>query len=257
MKKLIFITLTISGLLFFACKKKDTTPTDTSSGSGGGAGTTTGGSTTGGTPSSATQFSGILTCGLYGTATGTTVFSFPAARAYFSGQPVPYITPTYSVKVTNVYFNNDSLPFSIANGYYSSSGFVSLATENWSVSGANGIGTFTCASNLALPGWQSINLPDSISKSVGVNFNITNVANFKTANLIITDNLGGSGYYLQALTTGSNAINLTPANLSAIGTTTGGSLIVSLTNSKVLKFSGKDYQFNKEYQYFKTIKIKP
>jgi len=251
MKKSLLYLILISSLIV-SCKKKDDAPAPVTPAPSG--------PPADGSPSNATQFYGIFTSGNYMSMVGggppiTSVM----ARAYFSNQAIAYMYSASSIKVNNVYLNNDSLAYNPVSKYYLPSYPVNLATETWSVNGANGIGSFNFTNNALQPSCSGYsNLPDSISKSVGFTVNINNVTNFTYGSLLVFDGTGNiSGYYSVQLNAGDNVINVTPTNLSSVSTTTNGYMTIVLTNKSAYVFSGKDFQFCRESQYTKYIKIKP
>lgn len=251
----ITVLVTIMILVLVSCKKEEKQPANNNTNTGGGGG--------GGTylvPSNATAFSGIFTTGNYvgSTIVGTTTYTFNSimARAYFSSSPQSYINSGTAVTVNKVYLNGDSLSYSTSSQYYNSSGTVNIASETWSVNGANGIGTFSMTHNITTPSASGyLNFPDSISISTGFSVSINNVANAKVANLLLSDGVGG--FHVKTLQTGNNSVTVTPSNLSSLSTSTVGYIALLLSNSKAYVFSNKDYEFNREYQYTKSIKIKP
>lgn len=212
-----------------------------------------------GTPSSATQFYGIFTTGTYTSVQiGQTPSSYPSARAYFSNMATPGVYMASAVRVNAVYLNNDSLTYNTSYKYFTNFNLVNLASETWSVNGANGIGTFSFTNNAVDPGFTGANtLPDSVSLSTGFSININNVTNATDGMVSIFDALGGTCKYSVALNNGNNAITITAANLSSANTSTNGVISIALTNKKAFVFSSKDYQFIREAQYNKHIKIKP
>lgn len=246
-KKLALIVL-ISASVFVSCKKKDTTPEPAPVAP-----------VADGTPSSATKFNGIFTMGIYytmmsSTSTNTSV----SARAYFSDQRTEYINSSSAVKVDKVYLNGDTLSYSSFDKYYNLYNTVSLATETWSVIGANGIATFSFSPGLVTPSCTGAEtMLDSISKSTGFSININNVSAVSEGRFMIFDDTGNiTGSVIKSLSPGNNAITVTAAELAPLGLTSSGFMVVSLVNKKAFIFSSKDYQFTREYQFTKVIKIK-
>ncbi len=254
MKIKLAILLLVVGLIIISCKKEDKQPAPTTT-------NTTGGSGSNYYPaSSATVFSGIFTTGNYvgSTIVGSTTYTFDAndARAYFSNSPQQYINTTTAVTVNKVYLNGDSLSYNSSYKYYTSINSVSLVSETWSVSGANGIGTFSITNNFITPSATGyLALPDSISLSSGFTVTINNVSNASSASIFLSD--GGTGFYTANLQSGNNTLTITPANLSGVSTTTNGNLALLLSSKKAYTISSKDYQFNREFQFNKSVKIKP
>lgn len=213
-----------------------------------------------GSTSNATQFYGIFTTGNYTTVPiGGSAFTTTNARAYFSNQPVAYMYLASSVMVNKIFLNNDSLSYNTSYKYYVPNYPVNLATETWSVNGANGIGSFSYANNILEPTCSGLNtLPDSISKGTGFTVNINNIINSSYGSLIVFDGTGStSGIYSTPLNLGNNAITVSSTNLSALSTTTNGNIAIVLSNKRAVIFSNKDFQFSRESQYNKHIKIRP
>jgi hypothetical protein len=254
MKTKLLMMVLFTGLIFCACKKEDKQPSPPTNSGGGGGG---GGSNY--PASNASAFSGIFTTGDYvgSVKVGSTTYTFNAneAWAYFSNSPQPYIDVSTSVLVNKVYLNGDTVPYNPSYHYYATTNTVSLASETWSVNGANGIGTFTIANNFTTPSASGyLSFPDSISLATGFTVSINNV-NASSASIFISD--GGSGSYAVNLQSGNNTLTVSPTNLTGVSTSTGGSIALLLSNKKAFTILSKDYQFNREFQYTKSIKIKP
>lgn len=253
MNKLFILILIISSTVFFSCKKDKTEPAPVTN--------TPIAPPADGSPSSATQFSGIFTSGNYNTITSNTVAATPyaMAKAYFTNQPTPYIYTATSVMVNKVYLNGDTVGYNATYKYYFVSSMVNLATETWSVNGANGIGSFSVNINAVNPGIDlPYNFPDSVSKSVGFTMVVNNVTNAAKANLFVHDGTNSvNGSVSKMMVNGNNTITFSPADLANLTVTNNGFIFIVLNNSKAFVYSGKDFQFNREAQYTKYIKIKP
>jgi hypothetical protein len=249
------ILLLVAGTIIFSCKKEDKQPASTANTGGGGGG---GGNNP--TPSSATTFFGIFTTGSYTTVMSSTAtpFSNESARAYFSNQSTQYSNSSTAVTVNKVFLNGDSLNYNSSLKYYTDYFNVSLATESWSVNGANGIGTFTIDITTITPSAASINFQDSISISAGFSIVVNNVSNITKGYLLVLDGTNTvNGFVSKTLNTGNNTITFSAADLANLTPTQSGYLALSLTNAKAYSISGKDYQFNREAQCSMHIKIKP
>jgi hypothetical protein len=256
MKIKLAILVLFAGLTFISCKKEEKAPTNSNTNTGGGGG---GGNSP--TPSGATTFYGIFTTGNYATITSSVAppFISSSARAYFSSQSTQYSNNSTAVTVNNVGLNGDTLNYNPSYKYYTTSSSINLSTETWSVNGANGIGTFSINISSSNPTVGSLsNLPDSISISSGFSVAINNVANAGKAYFIIIDGTNtANGSVTKILSTGNNNVNFSASDLSNLTPTSLGYLVVALTNGKAYWISGKDYQFNREAQFTKFIKIKP
>jgi len=251
MKKIILAMACISVIIFASCKKDKTEPAPVNN--------TPSTPAADGSVSYATQFYGIFTTFQNTTVISPTTFTSLSANAYFSNQATPYSNSASAVKVAGVYLNGDSLSYNTTYSNYSIYNNVSFATETWSVNGANGIGNFSFTNNAVTPsctGYSTI--ADSISKAVGFTVSLNNVSNITSASLIVFDGTGNpNSTYSQPIVIGKNVLTVTGANLSAMATSTNGIIAVVLSNKKAFVFSGKDYQFSREAQYSKHIKIKP
>lgn len=255
MKLKLVILVLLAGMIVMSCKKEEKAPTTTNTGGGGGGGGNNP------TPSSASVFYGIFTTGNYSSIISNTAIPFvsSSARAYFSSQPTQYSNNTTAVTVVNVGLNGDTLNYNSSYKYYVTSSSINLATETWSVNGANGIGTFSINISTSNPTVGSLsNLPDSVSISSGFSVAINSVANAGKAYFIILDGSNTvNGSVTKILSAGNNNVNFSASDLIDLTPTSTGYLVVALANSKAYLISGKDYQFNREAQFTKHIKIKP
>lgn len=248
------LVLTVFLFALASCKKDDTKPATPAS-------NTPYTPPADGSPSQASQFYGIFRMGEYTTATSTSTYVNIMGSAYFSNQPVSSMYSASSVKVAKVYLNSDSLTYSSTYKYYNLYSIANLASETWSVNGANGISSFTFANAGAVtPTCTGLNnVQDSISISTGFTVNVNNVSNFTTGSIILFDGTGNAnGYYATVLSAGNNAIVVSPANLASL--TPGNAnakFAIVLSNDKAFIFGGKDFKFSREAQYTKDIKIKP
>lgn len=250
LKKILIIAIAL--VSFAACKKDKTTPSNTTSNN-------TGTPPADGTQSNATTFNGIFTTGSYSTdIPNNPISSSKSARAYFSNTPMQYMNQTTAVSVNKVYLNNDSLWYNSTGKYYNSMWPVNLATETWSVNGANGIASFSISVNSIDPSFVLGNpFPDSISVSAGFTVNVNNVTNAKYAYVSILDGTNNTnGFVNKTINTGNNTIVFSASELNALTLTNTGYLFVVLSNDQAFYFSSKSYQFVREIQYNKHIKIK-
>lgn len=254
MKNIFLSTLLIIAIV--SCKKKDKDPPANNGGSGTGTSTTGGTTTTGGVnPSTATSFHGILTIGNYASSFGTFSITSSSARAYFSSMATQYMNPSTSVKAGQIYLNNDSLPYSNQNNYYTTTTPVNLAAATWSVSGGNGIPAFKHAVTNAVPVYGIVNFPDTISKTNTFTLAVNSVS-AQIALLFIMDGSSSMVKYTTPLKNGNNTLTITPANMQTLQSGTG-SIIMSLQNTYAVSVSKKDFQISQEAQNFRQIVIKP
>lgn len=250
--RLGFILILVATIFMLSCKKDNTTPAPVNN--------TPYTPPADGSTSNATSFSGIFTTGSYTTdIPNNTVFSNESARVYFSNSPTPYMSSATAVSVNKVYLNADTLMYNAVGKQYSGYYPVNLATETWSVNGANGIASFSISISATTPGFTFSNaLPDSISRANGFTVTINNVTNAEKASIMVFDGTNSmNGSVSKNLNTGNNTIVFSGTDLANLITTSTGYIAIVLSNDQVFYFSGKDYQFLREAQYNKHIKIKP
>lgn len=252
--KNVLLTASVALLIVLSCKKETSDPepdqpaTSTS---------TTGGGTTGTVPTgSATSYNGILTIGNSTISMAGLSISSKAATAFFSAAPVS-VANSAGVSVDKVYVNGDSLVYG-GNGNYS--GIVpSVAALVWSVSGANGIPSFSYTNNNPFPSSPNLDqLPTEISKSAGFQLSIGNVQNSHSGTFILNDGSGNlQGIIVMPVKAGNNNISFTGAQLNGLSTGTTALVMISLENGTAVNLNGKDFSFRKSVQVIKQIAIKP
>lgn len=249
MKKTILIIVLFS-IAVLSCKKDDKSPATS---------TTNTAPPVDGTPSNATTFNGIFTCGSYTTSfTNNPPYVNENAYVYFSNTATQHMNSVTGIPVGKVYINNDTLTYSSSYKYYNSYNPVNLATETWSVVGANGIGSFSISINAITPACSPIAVPDSISKSSGFSVNINNVTNIEKASVMVLDGSSTiTGFVSKNLSIGNNTVNFSSSELNLLATTNSAYFVIILSSDKAYYFSGKSYQFVREAQLTKEIKIKP
>lgn len=219
-----------------------------------------------GTPSTSSLYNGIFTVS---NNTITNVVFSPTyiantsgiASAYFSDIPINYKDTSHSVRVNKVSVNGDSLQFNTSFfNYYILPSPPNFISETWAVIGNNGIASFNFTNNATLPNCAGFNtLPDSISKSTPFSFTL-NVSQFTKGKVIITDEIiDNLASYTVSLTPGTNTISITPSNISGFSTLNinMAGIIILLQNQKAYFFGGKSYQFIREHEFIRRIKILP
>jgi len=234
-------------LLFcFSCKKKEA-PTSLETQV-----------TTGGVASNG--YSGVLTSGKY----STTIFSGititgTSAFAYFSAEPVLAFDQLKSIRVANIYLNNDSLIYDNVIKYYRDEGNVILGSQTWSVTGSNGISSFNLTNNLAFPSADPfLVFPDSISKTAGCTININNISFITSGSLMLSDGTNSpTGFYSFVLKQGNNVVSILTNHLATLATGSNARLVLLIENSTVVSFSSKNFKLVRENQITKQIKIIP
>lgn len=244
------IILFAISIVLFSCKKEDKTPNNNT------------GNTipiTDGSISNEATHTGILTSGSYTTIMmNNTPIVSERAKAYFSSTPTQFMNSTTAIQVSKVFFNGDTLSYSSIMKYYDSYTPVNLSTETWSVVGANNIGSFSTSINAVTPGFDAVSIPDSVSKGSGFSVNINNVANTEKANVFLMDGTNTiTGFVTKNLLNGNNNVTFSPSELNLLTTTNNGYFAIVLSSDKAFYFSGKSFQFVREAQYSKEIKIKP
>jgi hypothetical protein len=131
-------------------------------------------------------------------------------------------------------------------------------TETWQIQGANGIPSFNYTSSTDPKCTNFYSLPDSFNVSTGFTFtlDVTNIDTTGSQYISLNDNSGHSTLP-KPLQSGTNVITFTNTELANFNTFYQGSLDISLRNTEVLNFYGKNFQFVKTRSYDKFIKIKP
>jgi len=234
-------------LTFTSCKKKEAeVPIDPNTGC------------TNCTPSVATTFSGLFKAGTYTVYTpmvGSTVTE--RANVFFSSQPTNVTSIANSVTVNAVYFNDDTLTFTAAPYYYTNLSPVNLSSQTWSVNGAGNIPSFTFKNLKEKPSYTSISaLPDTVRKSIGFNFIITDLINSTAASVYISDGLAAPGVVTKIIDLGTDTAYFTPTDLNAVINSTTAVITLFMENSFGVKVDGKDFKMSKEASWTKKVVIK-
>jgi len=174
-----------------------------------------------------------------------------ASANYYSGN----LISVASVKLNSKTINLDTT-FHDYRDYNPISG--DYGTETWQIHGANGIPSFNYTSSTD-PKCSNFNtLPDSFNISSGITFtlNLTNIDTTVNQYVCLYDNSGHSTS-ATLLQSGSNVVTYTDVELINFNTSTLGTLGISLVNTEVLNFYGKDFKFLKTRSYEKFVKLKP
>jgi len=233
-------------LFFVSCKKEQEEPVDPKTGC------------TNCLPSNASLFSGILRTGTY---TTTSIAGTPTviirASAFFGEKPLSVPQVAHAVTVTAVEFNNDTLAYSGHPFYYVKSP-VSLATENWTITGANSIPSFQYKYLKEKPSFTSITgIPDTIKKNLGFTFILTNLEHATGATFLISDGNDPSPKVItKALGVGTDTIRFAPSSLTALATSTNAYVSLVVENAQNVKVEGKDFKFAKDVHWTKKLVIK-
>jgi hypothetical protein len=252
MKNQILLIIALGLLVFGACKKKDASPATPANT------TTTGAPPADGSPTNATSYYGIFTTVINNHLDQTPPTS-TLAFVWFGSQPYQFAYSPVAVKVNQLRLNGDTMWYYNITNEYNSWYPVNLATETWSVNGANGIPSFSYNVSTTQPSCTNYtSLPDSISKSAGFTVTVNNITNTTFATLDVFDGTGNlSGVYSPTLAAGNNTITVTPSNLSGFVTgNTAAQITIVLSNKKAYTFGGKAFAFDRETQYTKKLKIK-
>ena len=175
--------------------------------------------------------------------------------ARFFSQPLSALYGSNDVQVGAISLNGSNLSYKGVGGYVLQIATSSdPGTDTWYVTGdaAGLIPTFSFANKNPFPSCTNMNvLPDTISKSKGCNFTLTNISNMNSGTL----RFGSITTF--TLTQGSNHIVITPAMLSAAPTGTFGSIDFQLQYGVTVTRSGKNFRFIKETELIKPIIIVP
>lgn len=209
------------------------------------------------TVSSATKFHGVFN--LYKqTVFSNSNFSNYAVAFYDTASANSY--PGNLISVASVKLNSNTI--NLDTTYHTYHAYDLFAGDNvsetWQIQGANGIPSFNYTSYTDPKCTNYLTLPDSFNISTGVTFtlNVTNVDTIGNHSIGITDN---SGHFTpnKPLHNGINVITFTSADLINFVTVGMGNFGITLSNTEVLNFYGKDFIFVKTRSYENLIKIKP
>ena len=210
------------------------------------------------TVSNATKFHGVFTLKKF------TLFSFSNhydyGVAFYDTASANYDTSNL-VPVASVRLNLKNINLDTSFPEYKVYDLINTAdyvTETWQIQGANGIPSFNYTSSTDPKCTNFATLPDSFNISTGVTFtlNVTNIDPTVTQYISLNDN---AGHFTNAKSfqSNTNVITFTNADLINLNPMSTGSLDITLKNTEVLNFYGKDFQFIKTRLYNKFIKIKP
>ncbi len=244
----VFTLALFSAMLFVNCnKKQQETPIDPNTGC------------TNCTPSTATKFHGFLKASSFTTtAANVTPTVVNRVSAFFSNDAISLPSVANSITVIAVYYNGDTLEFTGAPYYYTSTSNLVLSSQTWSVSGANGFPSFTFKNLKDIPAYDSLTLmPDTLMKSLGFSFILYGLRNASTATFLISDGLSSSPNILsKGLDIGTDTITFNASLLSVLSASTTGFMSLTIENSQPVKIEGKDFKFSKEISILKTLYIK-
>jgi hypothetical protein len=243
-KKYIIVVLFIASVLSF-CKKKDKSPAEETL------------STISQTPASEDSphtVSTNTTGYVYG------VFSSfnSTSNALFFNQPTYLSYQNNQIKVNEVMLNGELITFDSIRKIYNANTPSNLKKEVWKIKGADVIPSFTYTSDNNTPGWSSISLPDSISKSTGFKIIIKGLVNNDGSALLWFFDNTYEGMHWWRINNGDTTITVTPADLVSVTPTNQASFKLAIGNTRILNFFGKDFAFAKSLSYNKyNIKVKP
>lgn len=241
MKKILF-TITIVSVLLSNCKKKEENPNTTTSSSN----------------IDPNTFVGVFITGTYTSNLAGSTSQFFRVTSRFYSQPSFNIYQANEITLGAVKVNNDTLTHFGVTGYQlmTPTTMTNLSIDTWSVTGGNGIQSFNHTNNNSFPNCSNFNvLPDSVSKTSGYTFTINNISNMTWGVVSFGD--GVSNAFTYTLSSGSNTINITSGQLSAMATGTLGSINIQMQNAVTATASGQNFRFIKEAQILKRLKINP
>lgn len=208
------------------------------------------------TISNATKYHGIFH--LYKTTVFSTSNHYSYIISFFDTASANYY-PGNLISVTKVKLNSKTINLDTTYHDYRAYDLImgDYGTETWQIHGANGIPSFNYTS-FTDPNANFNDLPDSINISSGITFtiNLTNIDSTVNQSVALYDN---SGHFAPSklLQSGTNVITYTPLELMYFNPTTMGTLGLTLVNTELLNFYGKDFKFIKRRSYEKIVKIKP
>jgi hypothetical protein len=199
-------------------------------------------------------FIGYFLSGTYtNNLSGTTNIDY-GAQASFYKKASKHIYQVNEVKVPQISVNDEALTDdSLRYWLYAPfSNPVNLTIDTWSVTGANGINSFSYTNFSPFPNCSDYTLlPDSISKANGCAFTFT-LTNMTWGVISLGDGISAGTYY--TLSPGSNTILIQPYQISSMATGTLGFINMQLQNAKTINL-GQKFRFVKESQIIKRLKI--
>jgi hypothetical protein len=246
MKKLIFISLIISGTLFFSCKKSSNTPA------------VTGGANN---PNMGGQPYGELT-GLrsftYNSTTGTLSAPTNTGSAYFLAQPNNIST---GIQVGSVRANGTKFQYQPSSKTYQDSTFsLSINPTTWQVTGAGPIPSFTYTNNDSLPRYTGYAiLPDTIYRNQNLNLQINGISSADLIDVSIYNNTPPPSNIYQTKSIGisaNNTISFSSSSLSGLSVGPTCILIVSVFKYNNQTISGMGFRFISQLEINKMVYIK-
>lgn len=177
-------------------------------------------------------------------------------NAMFSSVPVGIMGTANSVQVDSIKLNAIRLRY---DGFYSyeDSTYTQFSNPfNWEIVGKNGISSFTYTNNSSFPLLSGyVLLPDTVTNSAVLNFNLSGVSNTDLIVVMLSDN---NGFTYKELSANSSNVNVSFTNAEMLHLTSGnsGSLLVWLIKNNVRNFGGKPFNFTTEYLIRNNIYIK-
>jgi hypothetical protein len=252
MKKIVFILSAILALIIFSCKKKENTPE------------TPAVSTTGSTSTSTVPayygvlysykmdmlFSGTLTpmngySGAY--FSPNTFINNTTISEGFTGSAPDAGTVTINSIITKKTFSSGSYYFG------DSTNTLLNSPHYWSVSGANGVPPISYTNTSARPAYTGYSaLKDTIKLSQN---NVLSLTGISGADEIDINLFGGSGLASKNLAGDATNVTFTTADLSSVGTSTNGSIMINVYKNTYQAFGGKNYKFKIGYTLYKQIVV--
>jgi hypothetical protein len=249
MKKLLFVSFLITGLVFISCKKSSTTT--------GGGGSTTNNSTNI-SPSNATSYYGILnTYNIQSVTSGTLSTVLKYASAFFSNTPTHYLNTSTFVKVSSVTINGDTGQFS--SFYYTNSTYsLSFPPATWKVNGLAAIPSFTYTNNNTMPSYTGYStLPDTVYKNQPIIISVTGITGADEVTVGINDGSNAAGHSIaQMLTAGATSVTFPASSLSTLNITNAAFINIECQKNNVQSINSLPMNFETTYELNKTISIK-
>lgn len=235
MKKIIFAFVTISVFLF-SCKKKEKDPVPTSGNNNVVAG----------------AYSNHQADFIY-TQYGTTITKDSMAFVSYYESPVTNTSSIVNVNAGNVTLNGVALNYS--SGLYQNSGPVKVnGPITWNVSGSGTITAFTHSYVAVHPTYTGSNLlPDTCTKSSGININVSGVSNASAVSVSISQGLTSINKQIFSF---NGTVNFSVSELNAFSTAQSITISVLCTKYKSEVLGGIEHGFSNKLVYHKFAYLK-
>ena len=251
MKTLKFFLPALFLLTFFSCKKKENSPEAPA--------TTTGSTSTSTVPA----YYGVLYSYQFDMlSSGTLTPMNGNSSAIFSSSAFVNYPNIYEGFMGNaldagtVSINGTILKKTLSgSNYYYGDSTTTLFNppQAWLVSGLNGVPAISFTNTSARPVYTGYaTLKDTIKISQNNVFALTGISGADDINIYI---FGGANTANKTLAGDATSVTFGPSDLSLIGATNNGSIMMSIYKNTYVSFGGKNYKFKIGYMLYKTIVV--